>query len=92
MMLLKDKTAKTDKQKESAEGFEASAQYLPIKARQSMVENRLKAVKKLNPIDPLGIKKKDEDALWKTRFETERKTIVKFDINEVIDKYYAPTD
>jgi hypothetical protein len=57
-----------------------------------MVENRLKAVKKLNPIDPLGIKKKDEDALWKTRFETERKTIVKFDINEVIDKYYAPTD
>lgn len=57
-----------------------------------MVANRLKAVKKLNPIDPLQLKKRDEDAIWKSKFETERKNIVKFDLDGEIDKYYAPTD
>ena len=38
-----------------------------------MAANRLKAVRLLNPIDPLELKKKEEDSAWKTRFETERK-------------------
>ena len=40
------------------EGFEASAQYLPLKTRQAMAANRLKAVRLLNPIDPVELKRK----------------------------------
>ena len=59
-----------------------------------MAANRLKAVRLLNPIDPAAVKRKEEDTIWKTRIETERKkdNIGLLDLNGLIDKYYAHTD
>jgi hypothetical protein len=59
-----------------------------------MAANRLKAVRLLNPIDPLELKRKEEDATWKSKFETERKKndAGQLDLNGLIDKYYAQTD
>lgn len=59
-----------------------------------MAENRLKAVRLLNPIDPVALKRKEEDNIWKKRFETERKkeNLEQLDLNGAIDKYYTQTD